>query len=169
MQHNHGPWPSQQLPSRLVISVQHRLNRRHRQCIAQVVLTSAVGKVFWVACDRCAECLHSTRRQYATDRDMLGGARTLHPRCSLERIAIDCRRKTNDSNPRRPQSASAGGNSWHLEIKHAIRPAHVYALINTLCFIKKTWQYIRDHNYGKSWWILRIFTYLVTAMNALRK
>ena len=32
----------------------------------------------------------------------------------------------------------------------------------TLYFIQKTWQYICDHNSGKSWWILIIFTYLET-------
>jgi len=37
-----------------------------------------------------------------------------------------------------------------------------------MCFIK-TWQYICDHNSGKSWWILTTFTYLETGMNALCK
>jgi len=37
----------------------------------------------------------------------------------------------------------------------------------TLCFIKKTSQYIFYHSSGKSWWILIIFTFLKTGMNAL--
>jgi len=36
----------------------------------------------------------------------------------------------------------------------------------SLLFIK-TWQCICDHNSGRSWWILIIFTYLETKMNAL--
>ena len=44
----------------------------------------------------------------------------------------------------------------------------LYCIINyTLCFIK-TWHYICDHNSGKSWRILIIFTYLETGMNAIR-
>ena len=34
---------------------------------------------------------------------------------------------------------------------------------------KKRWQYICNHNFGKSWWILIIFTYLETGINTLCK
>ena len=52
--------------------------------------------------------------------------------------------------------------TWQNSVRGKSSRKRIYTVIH-----KKTWQYICDHNSGKYWRILIIFTYLEAGMNAL--
>jgi len=51
----------------------------------------------------------------------------------------------------------------------ADKPLNSRRHVKLHCEPKKRWQYVCNHNSGKSWWILITFTYLETGINTLWK